>query len=401
MRRSVFYSLLTFVTVAGCRSDQPIEPSAPAADLEEIQGTLQQLGYKGLVGVSTVTQYVNGRAQATARNLLLPPEALGMLRRAMVARPEYAVRLFPDMAALALEPTNPDSLDLANNSTIDRGQIYTPPSIFGRITQDIRLIISSQFLDYNPATSSWYVVPGGHLDSSYIQARTNSAGHFHGSSVEERRLDRRVGRMTRDSPDFTGSLVETWYVPEVAQEVNTTEWVRLVGGPRDGQTTVFFSLRPYLVRVQGLTRIPPNDVIYSRVGGTVIHPEDFNDWATQELVDSLLSGANAYNAATNTVMRVNDASLMFGGKFDIGRRVTLNGRTTIQNCQDGIPTDCWGGVDKAHSEHRLGTEVDINPQGGNTDTLKATFMRILGQRFELVIEGNHLHARVPSSVYHQ
>jgi hypothetical protein len=324
-----------------------------------------------------------------------------MLARQVLARSADIRYIFPDLVALAFETTNPDSLDLTNNSTIDRGQIYTPPSIVGRITQNIQLQIASQFIDYNPATSSWYTVPGGHVDSAYIEARANSAGHYHGASIAERRLDRRVGQFTRNSPDFTGSLVDFWAVPEVAQEVNTTYWIRLVGGPRDGQTTVFFSLRPYLVRVQGLTRIPSNELIYFRTGGTTEHPEDFNDWATQELVDSLVSAANAYKAATNTIMRVNDASLMFGGKFDIGRRITIGSQTTIEDCHDGLPDDCWGGVTKAHSEHRLGTEVDINPQGGHADPLLARFMRIMGQRFQLHIEGNHLHARVPSSVYYQ
>lgn len=101
------------------------------------------------------------------------------------------------------------------------------------------------------------------------------------------------------------------------------------------------------VRVQGLTRIPLNSGIYSRMGGTDIHPEDFNDWATQELVDSLTSAATAYKAATNTIMRVNDASLMFGGKFDIGRRDTVTGQRVVIDCLDGAPDNCWGHVSRS------------------------------------------------------
>jgi hypothetical protein len=399
MRRIVFCSALLAATLAACNGDQVVAPSAPVANIEQIQADLQRLGYRGPFGVSTVTRFVNGRQEATARNLLLPPEAHEPLRQALRALPE-GTRPSPELAALITEPTVPDSLDPAHNSTQDRAQILTPPSIFGRITQDIQLRILSQFANRHPATGETYLVPGGHVDSAIVQARANSAGHYHGSSLEERRLDRRVGRLTRESPDWAGNLVEHWFVPEVAQEVSLTYWMREVGGPRDGETNVFTSVRPYLVRVQGLTRIPLNPTMYTRLGGKTIHPEDFNDWATQELVDSITSAATAYKAATNTIMRVNDASLVYGGKFDIGRRDTVAGEVVLVECLDGAPGNCWGSISNAHSEHRLGTEVDINPEGGNTDPLKRTFRRIMRQHFSNVhVEGNHLHARVSGSIY--
>jgi len=87
--------------------------------------------------------------------------------------------------------------------------------------------------------------------------------------------------------------------------MNSEFVLREIGGPNDGDTTAFFSLKPFAVRTTGFVRLPSNDTLYLRQGGTTVHPNDFNDWGLDEPVTaitifgflpsavSLISSANA------------------------------------------------------------------------------------------------------------
>jgi hypothetical protein len=95
-----------------------------------------------------------------------------------------------------------------------------------------------------------------------------------------------------------------------------------------------------------------------------------------------------YPAAVGDRTRVNDISLMFGGRFDI-----------------------YANRRSSHREHRFGTEVDIKPYRYKEASYRSRFEIVLSTVFaSWIVEPSngdvsapsfHYHARSPSSVYNR
>jgi len=392
--------LFLLAGLAACSPDRPVnlQPTPANGDILRL---IEEIGFRGPVAIVTATPIEDGHRRATKRSLMVPPAQRDAFGAALRAHPAAAARL-----TLALqqadEITDPNQIDSLNNTRRDSLQVLVAPSILNRPASaggpvENLVQFSLEFLDIDP-NGNIFFVPGGDIDSLLLMARIHSAGHYHGDSLLEDTLPRRVGRFDPRTGSFTTAFQTTWHVPEFSQEINHTIRLTERGGPNDGQTRFFFNVFPYASRVTGLHRIPPGGATYVRTGGTTEHPEDFNDWAVQPLIDAIVSFATAYNQARGDVVRVNDLSLFFGGRFDVGRASTVNGVTVLTPCHEGDLQSCWGNAN-GHQEHRLGTEADLNL---TTNTLlnRAGFYRLLLSHFQSVYpEGNHWHVRDAASIY--
>ncbi len=130
------------------------------------------------------------------------------------------------------------------------------------------------------------------------------------------------------------------------------------------------------VEYSGLVEIPATSPNYQRVGAQPEHPNGF--WATQNAVTQIQVIAQQFRMQSGMVMGINDASLQWGGRFDLGPR---------------YGSAFWG---PAHSEHEVGLNVDCPFQ--YLDPYRTTFKTIAtanggnsGQG--IFVEGNHYHLR--------
>ena len=125
------------------------------------------------------------------------------------------------------------------------------------------------------------------------------------------------------------------------------------------------------VKVAGLVPLSSSSRVYKLVGVTNTHA--LNQYLTPAALDIARKLAIRYNAQfpASPLLRYNDASLPYGGVFDIctGKETTPGcSQGAIPHCQlqaNGTYTCSWS---KPHKEHRRGTVVDIR---ANNDTATA------------------------------
>lgn len=391
---------ITLLVTAGCSMTDPeVQPQPPEASLslseaQALARTLRDLGYEGPFAVSTATPIIGGRRQAPVRGLMIAGEMTDGHAVVIEALSNCCFQ------AASMEATDPDAADPANNSLPGGLGVQIVPSVLNRANGQSRVLFNFRFADFKPGTDSVFLVPAGEVLSHRLLARVRAAGHYHGDSLSERTLARRVGTLQLSSTTFTGSLPAEWLVPEVAGEVWIEFTIRQIGGPKDGSVDVFSSTKPNGVRLPGLIRLPQDDNLYARVGATATHPNGFSHWGQPELILAIVRAAAAYKAATGGRASVNDMSLFYGGKFDIWRNL---GGGQIAVCANNQPDNCWGGPGGpsiSHVEHRHGTEVDINPLGGATAAQRLDFRGALRLAFANVEwHSNHFHVRTASSAY--
>lgn len=381
----------------GCAITEPEEMPRPQANLrlaeaQSLANELRSAGYTGAFAVVTATPIVGGQSGVPVRTVMLSAVPDDLTAPAASAIEQLLMSI--------AEATHADAADPANNTLPSGLGVQIVPSILNRANGQSRVHFNLQFVDFRPGSDSVYFVPGGEVLEHRMLARVRAAGHYHGDSLPERTLARRVGTLQLSSTTFTGSLPAEWLVPEVAGEVTREFRVRQIGGPRDGAVSWFFSQRPDAVRLNGLVRLPPDDNLYLRVGLTTTHPSGFSHWGQPELILAIVQAAARYHVITGRRTSVNDMSLFYGGKFDIWRVI---GSNLVAECRNNEPENCWGGPGGpriAHAEHRHGTEVDINPLGATSPVERQHFRNALEEAFANVEwHGNHFHVRTASSVY--
>jgi hypothetical protein len=386
---------ILLLSVAACEPPRPT--AAPTSGVTSSQATtlkaVRAAGYFGPVGLAEVTAVDSRGTRPTTQRIFLPNEGLDAIQR---AAPASRHRI---MASIVSGATDPNEIDPDHNGRpADVFFIVEPSRLTGRNPVQTLVTYRLRFFSYDPITDQDYNIQSGEVMRTYITARDSSSGHFHGSvDTSERHLPLRVGTLDPDVGSISSGLFTTvWHVSQSSNEISLAMQIREIGGPGDGNVGWFFSFPNDAARYQGLTRLPANTARYSRLGGTAIHPEDFNDWGTADLVTRIQNVAETYFQRTADKTRVNDMSLFFGGRFDIGRTIG----TTFNSCGDGASAAfCW---QFSHAEHRLGTEVDINPEGRSDPRLRAIFYAsLLGEFRSVYVEGNHFHARVAASPYNR
>lgn len=130
------------------------------------------------------------------------------------------------------------------------------------------------------------------------------------------------------------------------------------------------------MKVEGLSQIPDSQFYaLTEANGTVIgarpgwHTDNHN--MTSGAANALIVLASKYHSAfsSDPVLHLNDASLPWGGVYDICARPGA--------CTSGI--HAWT---KPHAEHRRGTVVDVRANGADGSIPKKNFVfftRMLGE----------------------
>lgn len=384
-------SLAMVVYAAGCDRALTTAPTPVHAEDRVLVDMLEAAGYRGPVVVGErIATDDRGTAPAT-RAFFLPEPARALLQRTDNQHAVQALRA----AILATEVMNPEEMDTQHNAPRAQiGYLVNPSRPTGANPHESKVEYNNlRFLSYDYSTDKWYVVPAGEVLETKVEARDSSGGHWHGTDSIQRHLPKRVGRVTPATGSFTYYWNFTWFVPQFAGDVWITHRLREIGGPNDGDENWFYPFEPDAARISGLVRLPNKPEIYVREGGTPPHPNAFNDFGTPDMIARIDRLAVAYRAAGGTITRVNDISLFFGGRFDVGRTIDR----VYHECTNAQPQNCW---DYSHQEHRTGTEVDINPERGVSASNRALFVAALRKAFVTVYsEKHHYHARSSASPY--
>ena len=140
------------------------------------------------------------------------------------------------------------------------------------------------------------------------------------------------------------------------------------------------------VGVPGLVQLVPS-VTFDTVKNTVIHPS--SNWVTPTMHTLLLQLADSFSATYHKKLGYNDASLPFGGKFDL-RSQWSSPDSSCWNHPAGQDTTraLWG----CHQRHRLGRDVDMRTN--NLSPVEIGFLRRTWLRLAAIEsrkEGNHDH----------
>lgn len=121
------------------------------------------------------------------------------------------------------------------------------------------------------------------------------------------------------------------------------------------------------VLIQGLRPIPTSQNLKLKPP-TAEHPSPY--WATQSFINKLVACANAYASSSNKAITVTDASLQWGGRFDLNQNWT-----------------------PPHHEHMNGRQADIRSNDMNADDKKAFLSAAASAGLTVLEESNHWHVR--------
>lgn len=375
-------AVLLLAALAACADQAPlgvIQPERFHPQESLILTQLEGLGYRGAVMITHNTP-VDGRGPQTGSwTLSLPSGGVTAMERATAANGAQSVAL---RAALqAAEVTDPELIDPANNTPtaqLTAGSVIRPSIMNCPQIGRSRLSMRTGLFAYDPKAGEWYRLIEATILETRLVPRANAAGHHHDGTDE---TPARVGSVEPASGTMTdGVWPATWLVPEFAQEINFENLVRYRPreAPDEERTDWFYGTSPNASRVTGLVRIPPNPDHYDRVGGTSTHPEHLNDWGHPELVQKMQDVARLYHVASGDRSRINDMSLQYGGRFDIGA--------------------AWGG---SHHEHRF-ADVDTRPYNWSERgrfQFQAALLAAGFPRSKFIVEGDHFHVRGNASPY--
>ncbi len=140
------------------------------------------------------------------------------------------------------------------------------------------------------------------------------------------------------------------------------------------------------VGVPDLVQLVPNGT-FDIVGVTTIHPS--SNWVTPKMKRVAMMFADSFFTALQKKVGFNDASLHFGGKFDLHE----------QWDQSSLPTCLFKGAHNppgCHQRHRVGMNLDLRSQGLSEDEstrLKQIWKNVANT--SVGIEGDHFHVFRP------
>lgn len=210
------------------------------------------------------------------------------------------------------------------------------------------------------------------VDSTVQRARENTGGHISSAHVG----DRPVGSWTPESGVVTDGTFEQTYTSEIASGDETLNlfWTTIEeGSPCEGLTTRTFA--PVGVRILGLVELSEGtDLFFDDI--TSNH---FSVFAVRPDVGLRVGlAAAAYRAVTSERLRLNAASLPFGGINDVRF--------------DWAPP---------HQTHRIGTDVDLDSEVHSIDKLRIieSLGEAAGFRKCEIHGGNHIHCYGNSQPY--
>jgi hypothetical protein len=381
-RKLTTFTLVLTGALAACVDQPPLAVLSPESlhpREKEILAQLEGISYTGPVMITQQTPIDSRGARPTSWTLSLPEAGVTTLRAALGTNNPGAVALRTILSPAQTD--DPEQIDPANNTptnqltsaSVIRPSILNCPNI-GRSRMNMRTALFAY--DYQAGT--WYRLTQAEILETRLVPRANAAGHYHGGVTE---TPVRVGTVDPAAGMMTdGVWPATWLVPEFAQEITFQNLVKYTPRetPDETRTDWFYGTSPNVSRFTGLARIPANPQHYDRVGGTATHPENLNDWAHPELVDKMQEAARLYFLATGDRSRVNDMSLQYGGRFDIGGG--------------------WGG---SHSEHRF-ADVDTRPYNWSERGRLQFQVALLAAGFarqKILVEGDHFHVRADASPY--
>ena len=142
------------------------------------------------------------------------------------------------------------------------------------------------------------------------------------------------------------------------------------------------------IGVPGLVSLTPGSTA-DLVGGTAIHPS--SHWVRQEMWTLLLQFADSLHAMTDSVTHFNDASLPFGGKFDLDRQFSSPDAACVFRKAGEPPRQL---PDGCHSRHRIGLDNDVRSRGFAADKAHLQDVMDLWEAISgtrPVHEADHLH----------
>lgn len=346
----------------------------------QLLAQLEGIGYSGSVMITQQVAVDSRGEQPASWTISLPERGNDLVRRALAGGDPHAFAL-RNILEQSTEVTDPEGIDPANNTPtgeLTASSVIRPSVLNCAPIGRSRMNMRTALFAYDTRTNQWYRLQEADILETRLVPRANAAGHYHGG-VDENPL--RVGTVEPTAGRMPNWVWESaWLVPEFSQEITFQNLVTYI--PREEpdvtRTDWFYGTSPNASRFTGLARVPPNPAHYDRVGGTAAHPEHLNDWGHPELVQRIQDAARLYHLSTGDRSRINDMSLQYGGRFDIGAG--------------------WGG---SHREHRF-AEVDTRPSNWSERGRTQFNVALLAAGFareKIIVEGDHFHVRANASPY--
>lgn len=189
----------------------------------------------------------------------------------------------------------------------------------------------------------------------------------------------------------TGTLSATSVTTGVDGKAFVTYRPGLVSGPIvviGTSTDVDSAIARVRVEVPGLVELIATQSV-SIIGQVPIHP--INNFVTAVMRAGLMEVADSFFARYNTQVVYNDASLAFGGKFDLHRQWASSDALCTFTPAGGTPVVTPNGC---HALHRIGLDIDVRTNGvsdARQRYLRDEWQSVAGRT--VIREGNHNHFR--------
>jgi hypothetical protein len=200
--------------------------------------------------------------------------------------------------------------------------------------------------------------PKGSFVVELLRRVAHSGGHSHGVNIVD---PRSVGTITPDRFQLTGdspqNIPVTYRAPDVSGAV-------LLSVEFDGRPTLEHR---YEIMLLGLVPIPSTRKIKLK-SPRPEHPSPY--WADPAFVRKLELVADKYFSETGKDITITDASLQFGGRFD------LNGD--------------WSAP---HAEHRDGHQADIRSNDMSDSDRRVFRQACANYGMQVLVESDHWHVR--------
>ena len=330
----------TFVGVQ--RNGEQLPPDAPGTEVPHPGPGVHKL--TAVLRGGTLKAYWDGvLLKSVSDPSPLPPghPGFGLLTNIAGIGHESQVRV----TSFAVWSGGPDSMTV--NLDKDDVQVW-PTGVIGATTTQVQLRVSVDSNGTKNVKDKWVMLSLAAVDSSGTGS-DGQYGHFHTGLGG---TDKPAGKLSKDSVNTGPSGLEG-VVQFTGSEVSGPVVIRAeVPGARPDSVTI-------PVGVPNLVQLLPGPT-FDTVGTKTIHPN--SHWVTPAMRVRAEAFADSFFTRFHKKVAFNDASLPFGGKFDIHQQWASDDPECLH---------LGGQLNGCHAGHRRGLDVDLRTNNLLVNQIKA------------------------------
>lgn len=210
------------------------------------------------------------------------------------------------------------------------------------------------------STDGCNTISNSRINRIYSQIVPGSGGHVHITGAQPgtgRFSNNTLQELSNLTTDATGRFETNYTAGQIGIEEDIIATATFSGAEIQGKSRLE-------IKIPDLVAIPSNPTLYQLTGETTDHP--LNHFVTSDVyfrVASVFGIANMYASSNiisfqdNGLLQINDASLPYGGVFDLCGTLNPNDR-------------CLSYPNGGHLSHRIGVDIDIGREESDGSTVK-------------------------------